>query len=185
MSNYRRANTKGGTYFFTVVTYRRQRFLCDDNVRPVLRSAIQHTRTTHPFTIDAWVLLPDHLHCIWTLPPNDADFGVRWAMIKRYITKHCGQYLQREEWLNTSKRRRKESTLWQRRFWEHQIRDDHDYEIHMDYLHYNPVKHGLVKQVKDWPYSTFHRYVLEGIYSLEWGSDLKLDESYTDWGEPT
>ena len=82
MSNYRRANTKGGTYFFTVITYRRQKILCNDEIRIALREAIQHVQITHPFTIDAWVLLPDHLHCIWTLPENDANFGIRWAMNK-------------------------------------------------------------------------------------------------------
>ena len=85
MPNYRRANTKGGTYFFTVVTYRRRRILCDENVRNTLRKAIRNAQTSHFFTIDAWILLPDHLHCIWTLPPDDADFGIRWAMIKRFV----------------------------------------------------------------------------------------------------
>jgi len=112
MSNYRRANTKGATYFLTVVTYRRQRILCNDNMRNALRKAIQITQTTHPFTIDAWVLLPDHLHCIWTLPADDASFGTRWAMIKRFVTKQCGYALHREDWMNVSKRRRKESTIW-------------------------------------------------------------------------
>ncbi len=162
MSNYRRANTKGAIYFFTVVTYRRQTFLCNENIRNALRNGIQNTQTTHPFIIDSWVLLPDHLHCIWTLPSDDANFGLRWAMIKRFVTKRCGPDLRREDWMNKSKRRRKESTIWQRRFWEHQTRDERDYEIHMDYLHYNPVKHGYVKSVIEWPYSTFHRYVLQG-----------------------
>ncbi len=114
------------------------------------------------------MLLPDHLHCIWTLPPNDADFGVRWAMIKRFVTKQCSAELKRDEWMNQSKLKRKESTLWQRRFWEHQIRDERDYERHMDYLHYNPVKHGLVAKVTDWPHSTFHRYVRQGVYKEDW-----------------
>lgn len=180
MSNYRRSKTKGGTYFFTVVTYRRQTFLCNENVRDALRNAIQNTRTTHPFIIDGWVLLPDHLHCIWTLPPNDAAFGIRWAMIKRFVTKQCGPDLQREDWMNKSKRRRKKSTIWQRRFWEHQIRDERDYEIHMDYLHYNPVKHGYVKNIVDWPHSTFHRYVREGIYNKNWAGDgaMTIDEEF-------
>ncbi len=164
MSDYRRAKTKGGTYFFTVVTYRQQTFLCNDTVRVALRNGIREVQQKHPFVIDGWVLLPDHLHCIWTLPPDDANFGIRWAMIKRFVTKQCGSELRREQWMNKSKRRRKESTLWQRRFWEHQIRDDRDYETHMDYLHYNPVK-----QVKDWPHSTFHRYVHEGVYDDNWG----------------
>ncbi len=171
MSNYRRANTKGGTYFFTVVTYRRQTFLCNENIRTALRNAIQEVRQKHPFTIDAWVLLQDHLHCIWTLSPDDDNFGVRWAMIKRFVTKQCGMELRRDDWMNTSKWKRNESTLWQRRFWEHQIRDDRDYETHMDYLHYNPVKHSLVKNVIDWPYSIFCRYVQEGVYDKGWAAD--------------
>jgi len=171
MSNYRRANTKGGTYFFTVVTYRRQRFLCDENVRKVLRSGVRDVQAIHPFTIDGWVLLPDHLHCIWTLPPDDANFSIRWAMIKRYVTKQCGSDLRRNDLMNKSKQKRNESTLWQRRFWEHKISDERDYEIHMDYIHYNPVKHRIVNKVVDWPYSTFHRYVREGVYDKNWGGD--------------
>ena len=182
MSNYRRANTKGGTYFFTVVTYRRQRFLCDENVRNALREGIKTTQASHPFTIDAWVLLPDHIHCIWTLPPDDADFGIRWAMIKRYVTKQCGQELKRDAWINRSKQKRKESTLWQRRFWEHQIRNERDYERHMDYLHYNPVKHGLVEKVAGWPHSTFHRYVRQGVYGMDWTG--VVDQEPKGFGEP-
>jgi putative transposase len=176
MSNYRRANTKGGTYFFTVVTYRRQRFLCDDRLRNVLREGIKTTQAIHPFTIDAWVLLPDHLHTIWTLPPDDADFGIRWAMIKRFVTKQCAPELKRDAWMNASKLKRKESTLWQRRFWEHQIRDESDYQKHMDYLHYSPVKHGLVEKVADWPYSTFHRYVRQGVYGVDWAGVIDEQE---------
>lgn len=97
MSTYRRANITGGTYFFTVVTFRRQTFLCDQPVRDVLRHAIRETRAILPFTIDGWVLLPDHLHCIWTLPPGDAAFGKRWAIIKRAVTKACGPLLYRED----------------------------------------------------------------------------------------
>ena len=107
----------GGTYFFTVVTFRRQRFLCDDDVRAALRDGIKTTRERFPFDIDAWVLLSDHLHCIWTLLPGDADFGKRWSLIKRHVTKHCPR-LKRTEWMNDSKQKRMESTLWQRRFWD-------------------------------------------------------------------
>ena len=162
MSDYRRANVGGGTYFFTVVTFRRRKILCNDTVWNALRDVIRNTRMKHPFTIDAWVLLPDHLHCIWTLPPDDANFGVRWAMIKRFVTKQCALDLHREDWMNESKRQRKESTIRQRSFWEHLIRDEQDYAIHMDYIHFNPVKHGYVKSVIEWPYSTFHRYVRQG-----------------------
>lgn len=182
MSTYRRAKATGGTYFFTVVTYRRQRFLCDEHVRTTLREAIGEVRAVCPFTIDGWVLLPDHLHCVWTLPPDDADFGKRWAMIKRFVTKQCGPALLSEAWLNDSKRKRNESTVWQRRYWEHMIRDDRDYARHMDYLHYNPVKHGMVKCVRDWPYSTFHRCVKEGVYLEDWGE--ANDKEVGGFGEP-
>jgi len=182
MSIYRRANITGVTYFFTVVTYRRQRFLCDEPVRNALREAIRETRSVAPFTIDGWVLLPDHLHCIWTLPPDDADNGKRWALIKRFVTKQCGPLLYRDEWMNDSKRRRNESTLWQRRFWEHVIRDEADYRQHMDYLHFNPVKHGMVENVGDWPFSTFHRCVREGVYPGSWGGSGDVTRA-EDFGE--
>ncbi|MBU0674614.1 MAG: transposase [Proteobacteria bacterium] len=171
MSDYRRAKNKGGTYFFTVVTYRRERFLCDDDIRGLLRDAIAAARRTHPFVIDAWVLLPDHLHCIWILPPDDHAFGLRWSMIKRYVSQRCHR-LQRPDRLNASQRKRHELTLWQRRFWEHLIRDEKDLRNHCDYIHYNSVKHGLVASPKDWPYSTFHRYVEDGIYPSSWGASL-------------
>lgn len=182
MSTYRRTNITGTTYFFTVVTFRRQAFLCDKPVRNALRNAVLETRAVHPFTVDGWVLLPDHLHCIWTLPPGDAAFGKRWAMIKRAVTKACGASLVREEWMNNSMRRRNESTSWQRRFWEHAIRDEADFAKHMDYVHYNPVKHGLVQQVKDWPFSTFHRYVKAGFYPENWGGIVQATRG-EDYGE--
>ena len=171
MPNYRRANICGGTYFFTVVTYRRQPFLCDDDIRAWLRMGIEQTRIRFPFEIDAWVLLPDHLHCIWTLPAGDADFGKRWSMIKRFVSKQSDR-LKRVDWLNHSRQKRNESTVWQRRFWEHQIRDDRDFEKHADYIHHNPVNHGHVATVKEWPYSTFHQYVKDGIYPLDWAGTI-------------
>ena len=195
--NYRRANVLGGTYFFTVVTYRRQRFLCDDDVRIALRAGIEKTRQCLPFDIDAWVLLPDHLHStagmqevgqrmeqlpsIWTLPPGDADFGKRWGLIKRHVSKHCGD-IKRDNWMNDSKRKRNESTLWQRRFWEHQIRDERGYKHHVDYVHFNPVKHGIVDRVADWPHSTFHRFVNDGVYAMDWAGDLETNTA-TGFGE--
>lgn len=171
MSHYRRANTPGATYFFTVVTYRRRAILCDEDVRTALRQAILKIRGQYPFQIDAWVLLPDHLHTIWTLPPDDARFALRWQQIKRHVTLCCGERLHKAEWMNDSKIKHRESTLWQRRYWEHQIRNDTDYQRHMDYLHYNPVKHGLVGHVKDWPYSSFHRYVAAGAYGEDWAME--------------
>ena len=168
MSHYRRANAANASYFFTVVTYRRQTFLCDEPVRAALRKAINKVRAQYPFEIDTWVLLPDHIHSIWTLPENDANFSLRWQLIKRYVTRECGAYLNRPEWLNPSKTKHQESTLWQRRFWEHQIRDEKDYQNHINYCYYNPVKHDLVKPVQDWPYSSFHKHVKLGQYSADW-----------------
>jgi putative transposase len=181
MSRYRRANIKNATYFFTVVTYHRQTFLCNEPVRNALRNAIIKVQAQYPFEIDAWVLLPDHMHTIWTLPVNDANFSLRWQLIKRYVTRECGAYLNRPEWLNTSKIKHQEATLWQRRFWEHQIRDDSDYQTHIDYCHFNPVKHGLAKQVQNWPYSSFHKYVNLGIYPTDWaGTGLVEDRVFGD-----
>jgi putative transposase len=165
-----------------VVTYRRQRFLCDDDVRAALRAAITRVRAHRPFHIDAWVLLPEHLHAIWTLPADDADFSLRWAQIKRLVTRACGARLLRSEWMGASKSKHRESTLWQRRFWEHQIRDERDYSRHMDYVHYNLLKHGHVLRVADWPYSSFHRLVGEGMYPRDWGAALDLDT--LEAGEP-
>jgi putative transposase len=182
MSQYRRANTPGATYFFTLITYRRQTILCDTPIREALREAIIAVRNTRPFVVDAWVLLPDHLHCIWTLPVDDADFSQRWASIKRKVSIKCGESYKRLDWVTQSKRKHRESTIWQRRFWEHQIRDDKDFQRHVDYIHWNPVKHGHVTQVSDWPYSTFHRYVKQNIYSHNWGG-VKDDVDASKFGE--
>ncbi|MCP4346921.1 MAG: transposase [Desulfobacterales bacterium] len=138
----------------------------------MLREAVEWVRQRHPFFIDAWVLLPDHMHCIWTLPEQDTDFSKRWSLIKSNFSKRAKAMLHNPEWMNVSKLKHRESTIWQRRFWEHLIRDDEDYRIHMDYIHYNPVRHGLVNRVRDWPYSTFHRYVRKGIYSENWGGGM-------------
>jgi len=176
MSYYRRANIAGATYFFTVVTYRRQNILCDELVRNSLREAIKHVQSRYPFTIDAWVLLPDHLHCIWTLPPGDADFSKRWGLIKRRVSLVCRDSYNRPEWLSSSKKKHRESTLWQRRFWEHQIRDHKDFNQHIDYIHYNPTRHGLCKQPDQWPYSTLHRYIKEERYPLDWAAHVSFGD---------
>jgi putative transposase len=160
-----------------VVTYKRQRILCDEPVRVALRTAIAQTRANWPFVIDAWVLLPDHIHCIWTLPPDDADFATRWNLVKRRTSGALKDSYLSDGLMNPSKLSRRELTFWQRRFWEHQIRDERDYETHVDYIHYNPVKHGLVTRVKDWPYSTFHRQVQNDIYAADWGGGIAKDDS--------
>jgi putative transposase len=175
MANYRRACIKGGTYFFTVVTYRRQKLFNNPECRIILRDAIKHVRQQHPFQIDAWALLPEHLHCIWTLPEGDADFSKRWGLIKAGFSKQAKPFLHRENWMNASKISHRETTIWQRRFWEHQIRDEEDFSRHVDYIHWNPVKHGHAAQAKDWPYSTFHRYVRDGVYPENWGISNDID----------
>ena len=171
MSNYRRAKTKGATYFFTVVTERRQPILTNEDVRAALRTAILKVRRTHPFNIDGWVLLPDHLHCIWTLPEGDADFSTRWRLIKREVTVAIGTRYFRQDFQTARRTKKHQGTIWQHRFWEHLIRDEHDFEMHMNYLHFNPVKHGLTETVKEWHWSSFHRLVQEGIYPFDWSNN--------------
>lgn len=138
MTHYRRAHQAGATYFFTVATYQRRAILCKEIVLSALRVAIEKTREKYPFTIDAWVILPDHIHATWTLPPDDSDFANSWRLIKRYVTLTCGDILHQPELMSASKTKHRESTLWQRRYWEHLIRDDADYANHMDYVHLTP-----------------------------------------------
>lgn len=172
---YRRAKTKGGTYFFTVVTHARKKFLCYEENAELIRNALKKVIKEHPFSIDAFVLLPDHFHCIWTLPDNDKDFSMRLRLIKSYFTRKCNNRYKTK--ISNSRAKKKEQNIWQRRFWEHQIKDEKDYAIHLDYIHFNPVKHGYVNAPKEWEYSTFHRYVKKGIYPVDWGAndDIKFD----------
>lgn len=172
---YRRAKTPGATYFFTVVTFRRRKILCETDNRDLLRAAFTKIKSLHPFTIDALVLLPDHLHCIWTLPPGDWDYSMRWNGIKGHVSKHCSDIYKTRR--SASQELKRAQTFWQPRFWEHQIRDEWDYEKHCDYIHWNPVKHGLVARVRDWPHSSFHRFVRLGIYSPDWAAN---PESFAD-----
>jgi putative transposase len=175
--DYRRAKIKGGSYFFTVVTYGRNKILTNNENVFLLREAFRHVMEGHPFILDAFILLPDHLHCIWTLPEGDMDFSKRWRLVKSYFTKKCDH--EHKNTPNASRKKKNEQAVWQRRFWEHLIRDDEDYLRHVEYIHYNPVKHGLVKAPKDWPYSSFHKYVREGKYDLNWGVGqlLTFDEA--------
>ena len=171
MPSYRRAAVEGGTYFFTVVTFARRRVLTDTDVRLALRESIIATRTTLPFEIDAWVLLPDHLHCIWTLPAGDADFSTRWRLIKTRVTQRCGYRLEERKTISARRLKKSQSTLWQNRFWEHRIRDNADMEKHVNYIHWNPVKHEHVRNAADWPYSSIHRYIGNGVIPASWGND--------------
>jgi putative transposase len=168
MSRYRRP-LKGLTYFFTVVSHRRRPILCDDAIRTALRRGIETVRAKHPFSIDGWVLLPDHMHCIWTLPQDDHAFSLRWSEIKRFVSTEVRDEFHDAGTLTRSRRSRRESTIWQRRFWEHVIRDECDLGRHLDYIHFNPVKHGHAPRAIDWPFSTFGRYVADGVYPQDWG----------------
>ncbi len=171
MPNYRRDRTPGATYFFTVVTYQRRPWLCHPSARRVLREAVRKVQASRPFRIDAWVLLPDHLHCIWTLPEGDCDYSVRWRLIKDHASRCLSAVLVPEGVrLSESRRRRGETAVWQRRFWEHRIRNGADFIAYCDYIHYNPVKHGLCRCPTDWPWSTIHRLVSAGYYPPDWGS---------------
>lgn len=164
---YRRAFVPGGSYFFTLVTEKRRKLFAEDANVEVLRQAFQHVMAKRPFEIDAAVVLPDHLHCIWTLPPGDADFATRWRLVKTWFTKHCA--LEYKMPPDASRLKRGEQAIWQHRYWEHMLRGELDFERHVDYIHYNPVKHGYTDKPSKWRYSSLHRYVDQGIISDKWG----------------
>jgi putative transposase len=183
MSRYRRNYVPGGTYFFTVVTRGRSPILTDELSRLFLRNAIEKVRKKRPFEIVAWVLLPDHLHAIWTLPPRDDDYSTRWRQIKEAFTR---KYLRGKTGRKSTASRiqKQEQDVWQRRFWEHTVEDEEDLKRCVDYIHWNPKKHGLVRSVRDWEWSTFHRFVDEGEYTLNWGrKDPAPDCDTPEWGD--
>jgi putative transposase len=163
MPDYRRNRTPGACYFFTVNLFDRRSDLLVAHI-DALRDAIRRAHQRAPFHIDAWVVLPDHMHCMWTLPESDSDFSSRWRDIKTAFSKSLPATERRSPVMV----RRGERGIWQRRYWEHTIRDDRDYAAHMDYVHFNPVKHGLSATPADWPYSSFRRCVTRGLYSAEW-----------------
>ncbi len=170
MAKYRRLYIPGGTYFFTVVTFDRRPFLTSDLARKCLRAAWIEVRRKYPFELDALCLLPDHLHCLWTLP-DDVDYSIRWSAIKGGFTRRYLAAGGTQGVRSPSRWKKGEAAVWQRRFWEHTIRNDKDLRRHYDYIHYNPVKHGLVQRPYDWPWSTFRRYVRMGWYDREWGRE--------------
>ena len=159
MPNYRRSQSKGGTFFFTVVTHNRQTIFKNTENIFMLRKLINEVCDELPFEEIACVIMHDHIHSIWRLPETDNDFSKRWGIIKARFTK----FLRRRSADYMDKK------IWQQRFWEHEIRDVKDLNNHIDYLHYNPVKHGYVDKVSDWPYSSFHRFVDDGYYEDDWG----------------
>ena len=163
MPHYRRNRVDGGSYFFTVNLHDRRSGLLVAEIG-VLRNAVRAARARYPFHIDAWVVLPDHMHCLWTLPPGDHDFPVRWQTIKAMFSRS----VPRAEDRRASLVRKREAGIWQRRYWEHTIRDDQDYAVHMDYIHFNPVKHRLAAHPADWPFSSFTKCVTLGMYPIDW-----------------
>jgi putative transposase len=165
MPNYRRWRVPGGCYFFTVNLLNRRRTLLVDHI-DVLRDAFRRVQEAQPFHIDAAVILPDHLHCIWTLPEGDSDFSGRWGQIK----KRFSRALPRGENRSLSRERRRERGIWQRRFWEQVIRDEEDFARHVDYIHFNPVKHGLCQTPAQWPHSSLRDWIRRGVLPSDWGT---------------
>ena len=158
MQHYHRNLVAGGTYFFTVNAIDRSSRVLVDEIA-ALRGAVSYVRGRLPFQIDAWVVLPDHLHCVLTLPLGDADYPTRWRLIKSQFSRAVGG----QAAASASRASKQERGIWQRRYWEHTVRDQRDYAVHIDYVHFNPVKHGLVERPDDWPYSTYKRAVARGF----------------------
>ena len=167
MSRYRRAQLKGGTYFFTVTLADRSSDLLVRHV-DLLWQVYGSVQRTKPFETVAVCILPDHLHAIWSLPPQDADYPSRWNLIKGGFSRRLPSATSR----SSSKITKREKGIWQRRYWEHAIRDDADLERHVDYIHFNPVKHGFVSRVGDWPHSSFHQQVSRGALPDDWGGNV-------------
>ena len=182
MPEYRRVFNKGGTYFFTVVTYERRSIFIDQNSRDLYLSVLQSIQRSHPFEQLAYCILPDHIHCIWALPGEEHDYSLRWKSIKikfsRIYQYRFGQVVATTE----SRKIRGEVGIWQRRFWEHTIRDDDDLYEHIDYIHFNPVKHGLVADPLDWKWSSYRQYESEG-YSPDPWRELKQMGRKIEYGE--
>jgi putative transposase len=163
MTDYRRYRLNGGTYFFTVNLADRNRTLLTEHI-DTLREAFRGVKEAHPFEINDIVIMPEHLHTLWTLPDGDHDFSLRWRQVKSAFSREIAK----EEHISKSRLRKQERGIWQRRFWEHAIRDEKDFSRHVEYIHFNPVKHGYVQKVSDWPYSSFHQYVRMGILLEDW-----------------
>jgi putative transposase len=173
VTNYRRNFVPGGSFFFTVNLADRRSRLLTERVG-LLREAFRYVRARHPFTVDAIVVLPDHLHAIWTLPPRHADYAMRWRLIKAFFSRG----IDTGEWISASRERKGERGIWQRRYWEHTLRDERDFEQHCDYIHFNPVKHGHARAAAEWPHSSFRRFVKLGIYPIDWATVAEGDGGF-------
>jgi putative transposase len=173
---YRRANVAGATYFFTVNLADRKRGLLVDHI-DIFRDAVRKVKLAHPFEIVAMVVLPDHLHTVWRLPESDADFPMRWSLIKATFSRA----LPKTETIRNSRKLKRERGVWQRRYWEHQISDEADLEAHVAYIYMNPVKHGYAARAIDWPHSSIHREIRLGNINTNWGYGDELENG--QWGE--
>jgi putative transposase len=170
MSNYRRMWVPGGTYFFTVNLADRSSCMLVERIA-ALRESVRNVMRSRPFESIAWVVLPNHMHALWTLPDGDADYAKRWMRIKQGFCER----VPRSEWIPVSRRSRNERGIWQRRYWEHVIRDERDLQNHIDYIHFNPVKHGYVERVAKWPHSSFHRHVRDGRLPPDWAANRRVE----------
>jgi putative transposase len=183
MSDYRRFLVPGGTFFFTAVTDRRAQIFANAAARRLLGSVLRRCILRYPHNVIAIVLLPEHLHTLWALPSGDASYSKRWSWIKGEFTRSWLSIGGCEQPGSASRTREQRRGIWQRRFWEHSIRDEDDLEAHFDYIHYNPVKHGLVAHPRDWPWSSFHRWVAHGHYDVNWGAGITPPVVAGDAGE--
>jgi putative transposase len=174
--HYRRSNVPGSTFFFTVNLADRSSRVLTNHI-DVLRHSVRRVQRSHPFDIVAMVVLPDHLHAIWSLPCGDCDFPLRWSLVKAGFSRTLDRY----EHIRSSRARKRERGIWQRRYWEHQVRDDADLGRHVDYIHINPVKHGYVATPTAWPHSSLHRYIRQGLLPRDWAADI--NELDTGFGE--
>ncbi len=178
---YSRTKAPGSSFFFTVVSFDRRKIFTDEQAVVLLRRAIEVVRTRRPIKVEAAVILPDHLHMIWRLPDGDGDYATRWRLIKSYFTR---RWPGARDYPSTPSRQSKgERAVWQRRYWEHLIRDEADWRRHVDYIHYNPVKHGLARAAGLWQYSSFHTFVKQGYYSSDWGAGEGVEVGMKVGGE--
>jgi putative transposase len=168
---YRRVLIPGASYFFTLVTYQRSPIFSDITAVGLFRRSVRKVQAAHPFSLDAEVILPDHVHLLCSLPESDSDYPMRLRLIKADFTRSILRQQRPSAERSDSRARQGEQGVWQRRYWEHTIRDQNDFQAHLDYIHINPVKHGLAKAARDWPHSTFHEWVERGAYAVTWGSD--------------
>ena len=177
MRTHIRADAAGAVYFFTLTLQDRGARTLVEHV-DLLRAAVRDVKARHPFDIEAMVVLPEHLHALWRLPVEDKDFSTRWMLVKKAFTQGLVEAGVLPEEATSARGLKGERNLWQRRFWEHQVRDEEDFQRHVDYIHYNPVKHGWVSRAADWPHSSFHRFVREGTLTGDWGISAAIEGQF-------